>query len=202
LKRSHPYAGGSLLLMSDSIRTFIAIELPDHIIASIIKVQQYLKSKTSNIKWVIPENIHLTLRFLGDIKPDDVQPVGQALSKAVKDVSPFSISAEGIGAFPGLNRPRVIWIGVGGRTDSLMALDQNLGDYLETIGFPREKRKFTGHLTIGRIRGKINPIQLIDAIKGCGGFKTELFSVNQVILFKSDLKPAGAVYKKLYISDL
>ena len=188
--------------MPKSIRTFIAIELPEHIIGSISKVQKHLQSNLNNIKWVAPKNIHLTLRFLGDVSPHDLVSVGRVLSNAVKNVSPFSLFAKGIGAFPNLSRPRVIWIGIAGHMENLKRLYGNIGEQLESVGIENEKRKFAGHLTVGRVKGKIDPILLINAVEELKRFETQLFTVNHVILFESELNPKGAVYTKLFSAEL
>ena len=98
--------------MSHTIRTFIAIELPEKIIYTIRKVQEEIKSYGLKIRWVRPENIHLTLKFLGDIKAADTENVARALSESVTGYPPISLMVKGIGVFPGIIRPRVIWLGV------------------------------------------------------------------------------------------
>ena len=97
--------------MDDNIRAFIAIELPDTIRTAILDVQKQLKPGLKGIRWVPPKNIHLTLRFLGDIGSSGITAVKEAVLKAAGEASPFKLSAKGIGAFPGMNRPRVVWIG-------------------------------------------------------------------------------------------
>lgn len=188
--------------MPEKIRTFIAIELPDYVTHTISTVQKHLKSEKMRIKWVIPENIHLTLRFLGDILLDDLDAVAIALEKSVEHIPRFSLYAGGIGAFPGLARPRVIWVGIGGDMDPLRNLYDNLCRNLKTAGIPKEKRKFKGHLTIGRVKGRIDPIKMVEAVREIMEFKTELFPVRQVVLFRSDLKPTGAVYRKLFTAEI
>ena len=183
--------------MSDTIRTFIAFQLPGKIISSIRKVQDGIKSYGFKIRWVHPENIHLTLKFLGDIDTVDIEKIGDAVIRTVKGHAPLSLTAKGIGVFPAIKRPRVIWAGITGQIDLLIGLQKILDETLEEIGFPKESRSFKGHLTLGRMKGKIDPKRLVDAIKEFQGFESETFVADKIFLFKSELKPAGAVYTKL-----
>lgn len=183
--------------MPDIIRTFIGFELPEKIRSFIRDIQEDLKSNGFNARWVQPEKIHLTLKFLGNINEDDTQKVGAAIFKSTADYAPISLAAKGIGAFPGINRPRVLWIGIKGQIDMLIQLQKSLDDKLEEIGFPKENRPFKGHLTLARVKGRINQAKLINAIKKYGELESEPFIADNIILFKSDLKSTGAVYTKL-----
>jgi len=183
--------------MSHTIRTFIAIELPEKIIYTIGKVQEEIKSYRLKIRWVRPENIHLTLKFLGDTKEADTEKVARAVSESVTGYSPISLAVKGIGVFPGIKKPRVLWLGISKQLDLLTALQQTLDEKLEAMGFPKEKRPFKGHLTLGRIKSKIDPKTLHDVLKKFIQFESEPFFADRIILYKSDLKPKGAVYTKL-----
>ena len=184
------------------MRTFIAIELPPDVIALIQTVQHQLKSHKLDVKWVKPQNIHLTLRFLGDITAETVASVEKAMAGAVKDIPPFLLTPKGLGAFPGFNRPRVLWMGLDGDLDVLNNLYQRLEEQLEALGFEKEKRPYSGHLTLGRAKGKLDPIKMVDIAGQYKGFSADAFRVKDVILFKSDLKPTGAVYEKRYSAAL
>ena len=183
--------------MSNTIRTFIAIELPEKIIYTIKKVQEEIKSYGLKIRWVRPENIHLTLKFLGDTKAADTENVARAVSESVTDYPPISLAVKGIGVFPGIKRPRVIWLGVSNQLDVLTTFQKTLDEKLEAIGFPKENRPFRGHLTLGRIKSKIDPKTLHDVLKEFIQFESEHFFADRIILYKSELKPKGAVYTKL-----
>ena len=183
--------------MPDIIRTFVGFELPEKIRSFISSIQEDLKSNRLDARWVQPKNIHLTLKFLGNINKDDAQKVGAAIFKSAADYAPISLAAKGIGAFPGINRPRVLWIGIKGQIDMLIQLQKSLDDKLEEIGFPKENRPFKGHLTLARVKGRINQAKLINAIKKYGEFEPKSFIADNIILFKSDLKSTGAVYTKL-----
>ncbi len=183
--------------MSDTIRTFIAIELPENIISSVLKVQNDIKAYGFKARWVRKKNIHITLKFLGNINEAHVEKLGKEILKSAKEYTLLNISVKGVGVFPNIKRPRVIWVGITGRIDLLIELQKALDKSLETIGFPREKRPFKGHLTIGRIKGKVDPKRLIVAMKECGDFESEAFTPDKITLFKSELNPSGAIYTKL-----
>jgi 2'-5' RNA ligase len=183
--------------MSETIRTFIAFELPPGVIALLGNVQPELKRLKIRVRWVRPENIHLTLKFLGNISPEDIDQIGTAMAAAAADFSPVTVSVRGLGVFPGIKRPRVIWVGLSGDIRSLLALQHRLEEKLAEAGFPKDKKSFKAHLTLGRIKQAANPATIRQMITDYAGLSSEEFTFNQVILFKSDLKPSGAVYSKL-----
>ncbi len=188
--------------MQQSIRAFIAFELPPVIISLLQKVQQELKLLKLRARWVRPENIHLTLKFLGDLDPDDIDKIGAAMTGAAIDFSPITMSVRGIGVFPGIKRPRVIWLALGGDIRSLLALQGRLEEKLAGVGFPKDKRSFKAHLTLGRIKQSANPAVIRQMISEYASLSSDEFTCNQVILFKSDLKPLGAVHSKLKQANL
>ena len=188
--------------MSDTIRAFIAIELPEEIIAFIRKIQEGLRSYGFKARWVRPKNIHLTLKFLGDINSAEIKKAGDAIISAASENASMSLGAKGIGFFPGVKRSRVIWTGIAGQTRELADLQKTLDGKLDTVGFPKEKRPFKGHLTIARIKRKIDARRLVDAMKEFGRFESKTFIADEVVLFKSELKPSGAVYSKLMSAAL
>ncbi len=183
--------------MSLTIRSFIAIELPKVISTHLRNLQDNLKSGDFKVKWVHPEQIHLTLKFLGNIYETDVDRLKEALTGNVKKYAPISLFAKGMGVFPNISRPRVIWVGIGGQLSALTALQKTVDNVLAAIGFHPEKRSFKAHLTIGRVKGSIDPFKLADAIQVFTDFQSETFVADKVFLFKSDLNPAGSVYTKL-----
>jgi 2'-5' RNA ligase len=183
--------------MSDTIRTFIAVEIPENITSAIRELQQGLKGYGVDIRWIRPENIHLTLKFLGDVPAADIDTICGAISKTVDGVPAIPLQAKGIGVFPGIKRPRVLWVGLTGQIESLMKLQKTLDSNLKDIGFPPEKRSFKGHLTIGRIKTIIPGKKFGDALMAFKNFESEAFVAHKIILFKSELKPQGAVYTHL-----
>ncbi len=180
-----------------TIRAFIAFPLPQVIISAIDSIQEDLKAYGLRVRWVRPENIHLTLKFLGEIHPDDVADIIAAIKSAAMKQTPFFLSAGAVGVFPGLSRARIIYTGLTGQIDALVKLHQYLNVGLIKLGFPGESRKFKGHLTIGRIKGKTDTRKLDRAITACRNFKSDPFAADKLTLFKSDLQPLGAVYTKL-----
>jgi 2'-5' RNA ligase len=183
--------------MSPTIRSFIALELPPSVISLLGKVQEDLKSMRLRAKWVRPENIHLTLKFLGNINPGDIDKIGRAMMDAVDDFTAINLVARGVGVFPGIRRARVIWVGLGGQIQLLFAMQRLLEDSLAALGFEKEKRPFQGHLTLGRFRQTVNPSTLRQIMQEYSNLSSEEFTARRIILFKSDLKPTGAVYSQL-----
>jgi 2'-5' RNA ligase len=183
--------------MSQTIRSFIAFELPAAVISLLDRVQQELKALGLKARWVRPQNIHLTLKFLGNIDPAAIEDIGQAMAEAAGQCAPFTLTVGGIGLFPGIRRPRVIWVGLGGATGALLELHRNLAHRLAAVGFAQEKRSFKAHLTLGRIRQAANPDILDRAIQAYSDLGNLKFSADRIILFKSELKPSGAEYSHL-----
>jgi len=188
--------------MSKPIRTFVAFKLPANIISAIRKIQDEIIVYRFKAKWVHPAKIHLTLKFLGDTRTDAIAKIGEAIQRSVKGCSPIALRAKGIGVFPGINRARVVWVGIKGETELLRKLQESLQNELSQIGFAREKRSFKSHLTLGRLKKRPDPKALLNAIEELEGFESEPFTVDRVILFKSDLKPEGAVYSELMSAKL
>ena len=183
--------------MTNTIRSFIAIELPEEITETIRKIAAGFRRYKLNIRWVRPENVHLTLKFLGEISQDDVEPITDALMAAAERTGAIRLMAQGIGVFPGIKRPRVVWIGVGGDVVPLREFQLCIEQGLEPFGFPREKRPFRAHLTVGRVKGNLDKNILLQAIERLGHLETDPFTARSVVLFRSDLRKTGAVYTKL-----
>lgn len=183
--------------MGKTIRAFVAFKLPDDIIRRAASLQDALRAHGLKLRWVKPQNLHLTLKFLGDIPQTDAPMVGSAVEKAFAAQSPLEMTLQGMGVFPGIKRPRVLWIGFGGQLEDLKQVHHELEDQLERIGYDRDKRGFKAHLTIARIKGAVAPDQLQTAIQEVGRFEPMAFVARQVALYKSDLRPQGAIYTVL-----
>ena len=183
--------------MPETFRAFVAIDLPESVRSTLRMVQQELKSGKFRIKWVRPESIHLTLKFLGDIDVARIDAIADAMTLAVKNSTRLVLAPRGLGVFPNARRPRVIWVGLGGQLDLLKNLQQALEAQLAELGLPKESRPFKGHLTLGRVKGKIAAARLQAALADCENFEFDSFEVNQIILFKSQLQSSGAVYTKV-----
>lgn len=183
--------------MADTIRSFIAIELPPRVIDSIRALESGLRASGVPMRWVRPENIHLTVKFLGDVLPEQVAQIHAALGDSVAGAAPFALTAAGLGVFPDAVRPRVLWVGLCGQTDALFSLRRAVEDRLGRHGFPREDRPFRGHLTLGRAKERIDGRALGRAIQAHAGYRSEGFWVDRLCLFKSELKPSGPEYTRL-----
>lgn len=183
--------------MTEALRAFIAVDLSESVRSSLGQVQEVFKRQGFRIKWVRPANIHLTLKFLGNIEGADVEKILGAMAQAAKDRKTISLVTKGIGVFPDSRRPRVIWVGLSGQLEMLQDLQRSLEGHLADLGFPKESRGFKAHLTLGRVKGKINSDRLKAAMSKFAGFESKPFDVNRIILFKSELRPSGAVYTPL-----
>lgn len=187
------------------MRTFIAIELPQEIKDFFKGIQDQLKSSQADVKWVEPKNIHLTLKFLGEIderKIDEVIEVARGLAKENKL---FYIRLSSVGAFPNANYPRVIWIGIDKGDAQVKQIASLLEEGLSRVGLPKEKRPFSSHITIGRVRSGLNRKNLTDALSNVAlNFNQASleFPVEKIILFKSTLTPGGPIYEALHSANL
>lgn len=175
----------------------MAFNLPDPILHRAAALQGALKARGLKLQWVKPQNLHLTLKFLGYIPETDASKVGAAIDHVVGNEPPLEMTLQGMGVFPGIKRPRVLWVGFGGQVQNLKRLHLKLEDHLDKIGFDRDKRGFNAHLTIARIKRRVAPKRLLDAIKTAGDFPPQPFVARKMVLYKSDLRPQGAVYTAL-----
>jgi len=175
----------------------VAFELPDAVTASIRDIQNTLKARRFKVRWVRADSLHLTLKFLGPVNVDRIDTIAQALKKAAEKIPPVALFARGLGVFPGVRRPRVIWVGIGGEVGTLMALQQVIDRNLVSVGFSPEKRPFKAHLTLGRVKGAIKAKQLLEVLQQNKDFRSESFKVQRIELIRSDLKPQGPEYTRL-----
>lgn len=185
--------------MAESIRAFIAAELPAEVKKAAAAAADYLGRKGLRLRWVRPENMHLTLRFLGDTDRSLVTEVSAAMREAVKGQAPIELSAGGLGAFPNPNNARVVWMGLSGETARLSALAAALEKNLADLGFTPEPRPFAAHLTLGRSRERVDGKQLVRAMEQYSAAKREpaAFTLGRLVLFQSDLRPQGPLYTAL-----
>ena len=183
--------------MSETIRSFVAIELPEHVISMLRDVQDDLRGNKFRAKWVRPDNIHLTLKFLGNIDSTDIVGIAGAMSEAIQGCGPINLYAEVVGVFPGIKRARVIWMGLGGQVQRLSEIQRKLEKNLAEIGFSEENRLFQAHLTLGRFKSAVNPKVIEPILQKYSAIRSEAFTLNQIVLFKSDLTPSGPVYSAL-----
>jgi 2'-5' RNA ligase len=180
------------------MRTFIAIELPDEIKAGLTDVQRSLKDLgVVDASWTRSEGIHLTLKFLGEVAESKVPDIMNGLRRAVDGTGPFRLEVGGIGTFPNPRNARVVWVGLSGDVEKLSRLQAGVEETISSIGFERDERSFTPHLTLGRIKHIRSRDKWLKALEGVKDIRLPGFDVSTVSLMKSELKPAGAVYTEM-----
>ncbi len=188
--------------MPQDIRTFIAIELPDPLKERLVELQEKLKEQAPPraVRWVQPEGIHLTLKFLGQTPVDQIEGIVRALSSACVPLSSFTYTVGGLGCFPDLRRPQVIWVGVQEPTGALSGLQGAIEEACAELSFQREGRAFHPHLTLGRLRDRASAEErraIGELIQGTEVASLGAGAARRVSLIRSDLRPTGAVYTTL-----
>lgn len=178
------------------IRCFIAIELPPELKSNISFHMQKLISTNADVKWVIPENLHLTLKFLGNTPEEKIADISKRLATIANSYSNFPLYFSGAGAFPNIKSPRVIWFGTKDAKE-IIKLQEDIEDGMVGFGFKKEERRFTPHLTLGRVRSFKNKDLLINELATLKDMDFGKIEVAGVALMKSELKPGGAVYQRL-----
>jgi len=190
-----------------TLRTFIAIELDEGLLDHLARLQDRLSGQLSpsSVRWVRPGGIHLTLKFLGDTRLEQVEAVKVALDRAVSQILPFTLSVGGLGCFPNSRRPRVVWVGLYEPTGTLASLRDAVESHVAPLGFPTENRPFQPHLTLGRVHrraSKSEVREIGEVVEASAIGDLDEMSVQGVSYIKSDLKPSGAVYTTLHKARL
>lgn len=187
------------------LRAFIAVEIP-------AEIQQKIQEETavfrkgihSLVRWVPSQNMHLTLKFLGDVSPNSVEFLMQMLRNEAVHVQSFDIHLAGLGAFPNLKRPRILYIGIQAPA-ALDALQRGIEAASRRLGYEAEERPFSAHLTLGRVRQTVTAVEQQQIRRAVEGTQVDLLGtarVDSVHLYKSDLNPGGSVYTRLYSAPL
>ena len=185
------------------IRSFLAFELPPEIREQIRTVSTELQKTRMPVRWVKVDNIHLTIIFLGSVNEDAIDDIKEKVHIVVNKFSIFKTRLSGVGVFPNWRRPRVIWIGLNGEIEKLSRFRDDLQKELKALGLKEEKRPFSPHLTIGRFKGRLNQDdELKWILDRYYDISSDLHHLNELILFKSDLKPDGPVYTKMAVWPL
>lgn len=179
------------------MRTFIAIGLSRETRSAIADLTAEIPSNLGKITWVRPDRMHLTLKFLGEIKERLREPVAARLAEACGASKSFSFDLKSIGCFPGARRPRVIWVGLEGNLKPLLNLQRKIDESLAELGFEPEKRRFSPHITLGRVRGPINSGLLETVIRENEGRPLGREAVREIVFMKSVLSPQGPAYTPL-----
>jgi len=190
------------------MRVFIAIDINDKIRKAIADLQRQIASKVDvkkvgstsspqgDVKWVEPENIHLTLKFLGEIKDEQAGEVCEISKKVAEAHKNFDIDIESVGTFGGRSA-KIIWVGVGKGADELITLQKDLEDQLAQAGYPPEEREFSAHLTLCRVRNPKAGVKLAEAVKQFERLKLGSVATDALCVYQSQLTPAGPIYTLL-----
>ena len=190
----------------DVVRCFIAISLPNDVRAELTCLEERLKARRhASVKWVDPESMHLTLKFLGNVPVDSLPRIVEAISHVAASHPSFSLQVAGTGAFPNWQRPQVVWVGVRGDLGRLDTVQKELESALSPLGFPPESRPFSAHLTLGRLRERVttDDRRRFAEFAQKVPFETSLaFEVSAVRLMKSQLTPTGPIYSELAAAAL
>ncbi len=177
------------------MRLFLALMLPDDLRETLGVLVRTLSKADAQVKWVTWQNIHLTLKFLGEVEEERLHQVHEVSRLAAKGVRPFQLKAEGVGAFPGVRRPKVIWVGLT-PSSRLTVLYGRIEDGFRSIGFPAEKKSWSPHLTIGRVKSNRN-IRRLEAELSQAVFHPYTFLVDGIHIVRSTLRPEGPLYDTL-----
>lgn len=188
-----------------TVRAFIALELPQSIVDKIGRLQEKLKQEVPSglVRWVRPEGIHLTLCFLGDVPEGRIPDMAGAMRQACVSYGRLDVSIAGLGCFPDVRRPRVLWIGVNEQTGDLARLQQDIERSLVPLGFAPETRGFHPHLTLGRIEARNRErVQALGEYVARARVNIGHVQMASVSLMRSELLPGGAVYTQLAEAEL
>jgi 2'-5' RNA ligase len=180
------------------MRTFIGVALNDATRHKLVRLQQQFSQSGSKVKWVEPENLHVTMLFLGEVDAREVLDVCKAVGRVTIKLPAFSMSVAGVGGFPNLRRPRTLWIGIDEGAQELIRLHDDMeGELLKLGCYRREDRQYTPHVTLGRVRGDDLTPELRDALAQHADWRAGTMNVNDVHVLSSELTAEGPVYTVL-----
>ncbi len=180
------------------LRTFIAVGISKAVRDHLVTLQETLARAGVEVKWVEPENLHLTLLFLGEVEDRAVPEVCRVVGECARQFAPFEMSVETAGCFPHPRRPRTLWVGVGEGKQELVALHDALEPPLLDLGcYRREERGYTPHLTLGRVKGNRPSDPLAAALARQAGWKGGTVPIREVLVLSSQLRPEGPEYTVL-----
>ena len=182
------------------VRLFIALLLPDEIKQALGQLIIDLKPRGRGVRWVAVKNMHLTLKFIGETEENMIEPIGQALSSAIEGSPAMEMKVSGCGGFPNLKNPRVLWAGLEGAGPAV-AMARDIDRELHRLGYPKEKRPLSPHLTLGRIKQRSDLSDLTSYMRSLT-FTTEPITLDRVALVKSTLTPSGPIYENLKLIKL
>lgn len=184
--------------MKQRVRTFVAVEISEAVRSAAGKIIRQLAKCDANVRWVEPENMHLTLKFLGEVGSLELPDVCRAVEEAVAEVPGFTFDVGGVGAFPKVDRPRTIWLGVTSGIEELSELHKAIENTLYKLGYPPENRRFSPHLTLGRVKHAGPELaELSERISSLADQRAGTAAVDEVTVFSSELTREGPVYQPL-----
>jgi 2'-5' RNA ligase len=178
------------------IRAFVAVDMNDAVRGEVGRAIEQLKRSGADVKWLRPEALHFTLKFLGDISEDAVPDIINALDRKMENMTPFDLQIGSAGVFPGWSNPRVIWFGLERGADEMRDLAREVDRALTPLGIEAEKREYRPHLTLGRLRSRRNKQILKDYAEGVR-IPSGKCRVSKAVLFKSELTPSGAFHSPI-----
>lgn len=184
----------------ETLRAFIAVEIGSEIRARLGELQKQLKKANADIRWVQPENMHLTLAFLGNVPVEKFQPLENALNATLRKLEPFQLTAYGTGVFGRRSRPSVVWAGIE-ESPPLLNLQERVVSALEAAAIPFENKRFHPHLTLGRFKSLSHLDELFQTLEKEEARFFGTTEISSVELIKSELKPTGAEYTVLHRTD-
>jgi RNA 2',3'-cyclic 3'-phosphodiesterase len=178
------------------VRCFIAVELPADVRSALARAQETIRARAprADVRWTPPEQMHLTLKFLGAVPTERVADISAALERIAPDAAPLPLAAGGLGAFPSLGSARVLWAGIGAGAVEAAAVAAAVDRATAALGFPPEARAFRGHLTLGRVRSPRAGQALADAVKAMGAPDFGAWTASELVLFESRLGARGALH--------
>lgn len=186
--------------MPDTVRLFVAVDLPGAAQRYIAQLLDTLRAASiPGLRWVKAESVHLTLKFLGNVSEEQIDPIVIAMERATENIPSFSVRIQHVGTFPNIKSPRVLWVGLRGEVDLMIQLQTRLEETLAALGFVNEIRPFSPHLTLARVRGRLSSLErrdLVAAIESTRGITGVDMPVHRLSLMQSTLAPAGAVYRR------
>lgn len=185
---------------SDTIRSFLAIELDEELVPKILDVQKEFKKTNANVKYVPSENMHFTLKFFGNIDEDMVGDISAAVEKVIEDYSSFDLNIKNCGCFPNKNVIKVLWLGLD-EGSPIKDLQKDLDKEFKRLGFKKE-RNFISHLTIGRVKSPKNKKEIKNTIEKLEDIEIGQMTVSRICLKKSTLTPQGPIYEDIKVFEL
>lgn len=179
------------------LRLFIACKLNKDIMEKCAEIQKNIKDLNLDVKWVSSENMHITLKFLGPVKPEHLENLSQKLQLVARNHICFDMAIENIGVFPTLGNPKVIWIGSGKGSDKIMLLEKDIESALKDFNMPKEEKIFNAHITLGRLKTSKNKDKLADFIEKNKYLFIAKMEIKYFTLFQSQLTAKGPIYSDL-----